>query len=127
MQKIDLPLNAITLYCDTKVVLGYIPNKSKRFYVYVHNRVQRIRQSTESKQWRYVPTDDNPADHASRSVQAQLLTKTNWFTGPAFLYKSPTASDQHQTFELVEPDSDVDIRPQVRSCITSYNDGLLPS
>lgn len=51
-----------------------------------------------------------------------LLTKTNWFTGPAFLYKSPTASDQQQTFELVDPDSDVDIRPQVTSCITSYND-----
>ncbi|XP_026224940.1 uncharacterized protein LOC113168151 [Anabas testudineus] len=125
VQEIDLPLNAVTLYCDSKVVLGYIHNQSKRFYVYVHNRIQRIRQSTEPKQWRYVPTEDNPADHASRSVQASLLTKTNWFTGPAFLYKPHTVSDQHQVFELVDPDSDVDIRPHVTSCITSHNDESL--
>ncbi|KAK7938661.1 hypothetical protein WMY93_001987 [Mugilogobius chulae] len=122
VQEIDLTLDTVTFYCDSKVVLGYIHNQSKRFYVYVHNRVQRIRQSTEPKQWRYVPTEHNPADHASRSVQASLLTKTNWFTGPAFLHKPQTVSDQQQTFELVDPDSDVDVRPQVTSCITSQND-----
>ena len=35
----------ITYYTDSKVVLGYIHNQSRRFYVYVHNRVQRIHQS----------------------------------------------------------------------------------
>lgn len=86
VQEIDIQLDAVTFYCDSKVVLGYVHNQSKRFYLYVHNRVQRIRQSTESNQWMYVPTERNPADHASRSVQASQLIKTNWFTGPTILY-----------------------------------------
>ncbi|KAL3968170.1 collagen beta-1,O-galactosyltransferase [Sarotherodon galilaeus] len=98
---------------------------SKRFYVYVHNRVQRIRQSTQPNQWRYVPTEHNPADHASRSVQASQLTRTNWFTGPTFLYKSQPTSKQHETFELINPDADVEIQPQVTTCVTSQKDKLL--
>lgn len=126
VQEIDIQLDAITFYCDSKVVLGYIYNQSKRFYVYVHNRVQRIRQSTEPSQWKYVPTEHNPADHASRSVQASQLTRTNWLTGPAFLYKSQSrTSEQQETFELINPDSDVEIRPQVTSCVTSQKDKLL--
>ncbi|KAM9771204.1 uncharacterized protein ACBT44_004535 [Syngnathus typhle] len=125
VQEIDLPLDAVTFYCDSKVVLGYIHNQSKRFYVYVHNRVQRIRQSTDPKQWRYVPTEHNPADHASRSVQASILTQTNWFTGPAFLYKQQAATKHQQSFEIIDPDSDVEIRPQVTSCMTGQRDKRL--
>ena len=48
--ELDLKLDAIKLYCDSKVVLGYIHNQTKCFYVYVHNRVRRIRQSTRPNQ-----------------------------------------------------------------------------
>ncbi|XP_025767154.1 uncharacterized protein LOC112848179 [Oreochromis niloticus] len=125
VQEIDIQIDAVTFYCDSKVVLGYIHNQSKHFYVYVHNRVQRIRQSTQPNQWRYVPTEHNPADHASRSVQASQLTRTNWFTGPTFLYKSQPSSEQHKTFELINPDADVEIRPQVTTCVTSQKNKLL--
>lgn len=47
VQELDLELDAVTFCCDSKVVLGYIYNESKHFYVYVHNRVQRIRQSMQ--------------------------------------------------------------------------------
>ena len=118
-------LDAVTFYCDSKVVLGYI-YESKRFYVYVHNRVQRIRQSTQPKQWHYVPTEHNPADHASRSVQASQLSNTNWLTGPAFLYEpQETYSEQQNVFELIDPDSDTEIRPQLSSCATSTRNQLL--
>ncbi|KAJ8369662.1 hypothetical protein SKAU_G00096900 [Synaphobranchus kaupii] len=39
-------------WTDSKVVLGYINNEARRFHVYVANRVERIKQSTESAQWR---------------------------------------------------------------------------
>ncbi|KAM9781210.1 uncharacterized protein LOC133168561 isoform X2 [Syngnathus typhle] len=90
-----------------------------------HRLVQRIRQSTDPKQWRYVPTEHNPADHASRSVQASILTQTNWFTGPAFLYKPQAATEHQQSFEIIDPDSDVEIRPQVTSCVTGQRDKRL--
>ncbi|XP_062413389.1 uncharacterized protein LOC119222763 [Pungitius pungitius] len=117
--ELELKFDAIKFYCDSKVVLGYIHNQTKRFYVYVHNRVRRIRQSTSPNQWFYVNTEDNPADHASRSVPASQLTKTMWFTGPAFLHKPNSSdTDSSQTFELVNSESDMEIRPEVSSFLT---------
>ena len=38
--------DSVTYYSDSKVVLGYISNEARRFYVYVSNRVERIRKSS---------------------------------------------------------------------------------
>ena len=72
-------------WTDSKVVLGYINNESKRFHVYVANRVQQIRDTTNPKDWNYITTDENPADHASRGLYADELMSSNWFSGPQFL------------------------------------------
>lgn len=117
--ELDIQFDAVHFYTDSKVVLGYICNESKRFYTYVHNRVQRIRQSSKPEQWHYVRTEENPADHASRSLTPTQLTKTTWFTGPTFLRRPPAETKQeNKTFELVEPDKDCEIRPQVKTCAT---------
>ncbi|KAJ8353169.1 hypothetical protein SKAU_G00207360 [Synaphobranchus kaupii] len=115
--EMDLKLDAVHFYTDSKVVLGYICNESKRFYTYVHNRVQRIRQSSKPAQWQYVCTEENPADHASRSLPAARLAQTSWFTGPSFL-RQPPAEETQTTFELIEPEKDTEIRPQIQTCAT---------
>ncbi len=100
--ELDLELNDIKFFTDSKVVLCYIYNESKRFYVYVHNRVQRIRQSSRPEQWHYVRTEENPADHASRYLPASCLAQTSWFTGPSFLRQPPAGKTQMtETFELI--------------------------
>lgn len=48
-------------YTDSKVVLGYIQNKT-RFYTYVTNRVDKILRITKPEQWLHVNTADDPAD-----------------------------------------------------------------
>lgn len=73
LEKIDLNPNNAKFYCDSKVILGCIYNKTKHFYVYVHNWVQCICQSTRPEQWFYIPTDHNPADLASISVPTSRL------------------------------------------------------
>lgn len=85
-----LQFNSIQFYTDSKVVLGYIHNQTKRFYVYVNNRIQCILQSSTPSQWNYVPSDVNPADHGSRSVAADHLSSITWLTGPDLLLISPT-------------------------------------
>lgn len=37
--ELDLQLDAVTYFSDSKVVLGYICNETRCFYVYVSNRV----------------------------------------------------------------------------------------
>lgn len=65
VEEMDLKLDRITFHIGIKVVLGYLYNQTQRFYVYVNNRVQLIRQSTQPEHWKYVPTEHNPADHGS--------------------------------------------------------------
>lgn len=52
---------------DSKVVLGYIKSEVRRFHPFVANHVQKIQLSSAPHHWRYVPTKENPADHASRA------------------------------------------------------------
>lgn len=40
-------------FTDCQVVLGYISNETKRFYIYVANRVGRIRLFSQQSQWHF--------------------------------------------------------------------------
>ena len=86
--EIDIEIHTVKYYTDSKIVLGYIHNSARRFYVYVANRVTRIRKSTLPKQWHHVRTEDNPVDHGTRQIAAAHLKHTNWISGPDFLLRA---------------------------------------
>ena len=46
--------DSVTYHSDSKFILCYITNESRRFYVYVSNRVERICSSSAPHQWKYV-------------------------------------------------------------------------
>lgn len=89
-----------------KVVLGYINNDARRFHTFVANRVQKIRQSTSPQQWFYIPADENPADSASRGKTVNELLRSNWFTGPMFLWEKeiPTPRDVVPDLTIGDPE-----------------------
>ncbi|KAL3966417.1 Rho-associated protein kinase 2 [Sarotherodon galilaeus] len=80
-KELEMEISEERYWTDSKVVLGYLSNEARRFHVFVANRVERIKQSTESTQWRYVTSEDNLADHASRGLTAEQLVASNWFKG----------------------------------------------
>ena len=41
-QELEMTINHLSFFTDSKIVLGYIFNTTRRFYTYVANRVQRI-------------------------------------------------------------------------------------
>ncbi|XP_035986523.1 uncharacterized protein LOC118560020 isoform X2 [Fundulus heteroclitus] len=116
--EMDISFVNIEYYTDSKVVLGYIYNQTRRFYVYVHNRVQRILQSTRPHQWKYVPSELNPADYGSRSVTAAQLSSTTWLEGPAFLLKPSLQVPPFENYNLVDPAADIEVRPFVTTNLT---------
>ena len=75
-----------TFWSDSKVVLGYIRNTTKKFKIFVVNRIQQIRENSEVNQWRYVPSKNNSADHVSRGlIDANSGGKcSTWVNGPQF-------------------------------------------
>ena len=75
-------------WTDSTVVLGYISNQTSRYHIYVANRIQQIRDISDSNQWNHVPTSENPADIASRGCTTEeLVTSSCWFMGPDFLWE----------------------------------------
>ena len=76
-------------WTDSKVVLGFISNESRRFHVYVANRTQFIPDQTSSDQWRYVESESNAADEGSRGVNAKdFIGKSRWIRCPEFLWQT---------------------------------------
>ena len=105
----DLPT---TYWTDSNIVLGYINNEGKRFRTYVANRLNLIHTYSSKDQWRYVNTDDNPADYASRGLSPKCESKVRvWFDGPDFLWMN----EEHWPANKVDPveDDDVEVKPSV--------------
>lgn len=118
-EELNLKLDAVLFHSDSRVVLGYINNRTKQFYVYVANRVQRILPSSTSDQWPYVSTHLNPVDHATRGTRANEPMSTSWLKGPDILrLQSPSsAGKRHQkdgAFEV--SDRNPEVRLQVNVC-----------
>ncbi len=111
--EIAVKLDEITFYTYTRsrVVLGCIYNEKHRFQVYVSNRIQKIRKSTNPGQWHYVSSEHNPADVATRPIAPTKLQDTIWFSGPAFLHHPRTETLPKAPYALVDPDHDAEVRP----------------
>ena len=76
-------LREVTIYgwLDSSVALHWILGNG-RYRQFVANRVKKIRDHPEI-QWRYVPTNENPADVASRG--GQITDSKLWWNGPEWL------------------------------------------
>ena len=111
-RELELPIADEVFWTDSKVVLAYLANEARRFHVFVGNRVQYIKERSTIKQWRYVATEENPADIASRGMPVRELIASDWITGPKFLWKAQL------------PDKDIDNNliigdPEVKSNVLS--------
>ena len=104
----ELSYNDITehYWTDSRVVLGYISNNEKRYHIFVSNRVDEIREKSEPSSWNYFNTSQNPADLASRGMNAkQVKNHSVWFNGPSFLW-GPYSVEKSE-FEVSPTDPEV--------------------
>ncbi len=116
-REFDHPNVTEWFWTDSKVVLGYIANESRRFHVFVANRVQQIRDQTQPRQWRYVNTNDNPADVASRRAKADdIVNQSVWFHGPSLLWQQEPVTEQQVAVTPISFD-DPEVRRVQAFCI----------
>ncbi|XP_063831773.1 uncharacterized protein LOC135080978 [Ostrinia nubilalis] len=73
-------------WCDSMICLGWLNGDPARWKTFVSNRVTQINDVMPPECWRYVKSDENPADCASRGLTAtQLLDHPLWWEGPSWL------------------------------------------
>lgn len=81
----------VTAWSDSMVTLGWLNGSPHRWKTCVANRVSEV-QSIKVEEWRYVKSEDNPADCATRGVMPGELGKHHlWWTGPTWLKEDPTS------------------------------------
>ena len=98
----------VVFWTDSQTTLQYIHNETKRFQVYVANRVAEIREATSADQWKHCPGILNPADDASRGLRPQkLLDQGRWWKGPEFLWKPEEFWPNTCVGELEDTDPEV--------------------
>lgn len=103
---LDFPnYDSVKFFTDSKVVLGYLINRSRRFYNYVSNCVNIIHQRSKPQQWNFVSTENNPADIGTRSVKSVADVMEKWVSGPS-QPQSRADRENKSDFSLIDPDSD---------------------
>ena len=109
-------------WTDSKVVLGYINNEARRFHTFVANRVQQIKDHTSAEQWKYIDSDANPADHASRGLHVQdLINCECWWNGPTFLWKPiEEHTTQIDSEEILDNDPEVKVKSVCATQTSEY-------
>lgn len=83
---LKIPISDVTFWSDSMNVLWWVRNHSRNFKPFISNRVGEIQTKSKPEQWRYVPTELNPADYITHGLTAvDLLNKATWLNGPEFL------------------------------------------
>lgn len=99
--ELELKIDQEFFWTDSQVVLAYVNNEARRFHVFVANRVQLIREITNTHQWYYVNTSENPADHVSRGLLVSDISSTNWMSAPKFLWEQEVCPPPNSSNLLV--------------------------
>ena len=107
-KELDLDFLNSYFWTDSQIVLSYLRNESRRFQVFVANRVSAITALTSADQWNHVSGESNPADLLTRNQQLQSMDKSMWLHGPPFLsmFKSDWPS-QPESFVLSPSDPEL--------------------
>ena len=86
---LSVPKQHMIFWSDSMDVLWWIRGYSRVFKPFAANRVEEIQSHSKPDQWRYIPTNINPADHLTRGLTvAELIEKKCWWEGPEYLQNS---------------------------------------
>ena len=114
--------STVTFWSDSTIVLNWLRSESASFKPFVGVRVAEIQATWSSCLWRYVPSDDNPADDLSRGITVREMCQGRWMNGPPFLLRSKAEWPSENKEELKEQTED----PEKRKCSNTVAAVLRP-
>ena len=86
---LELKSSQSVFWSDSLNVLWWVRGRSREFNPFVASRVGEIQTYSSLEQWKYVPSNQNPAGILSREMKAIYLVDCDrWWRGPEFLLQS---------------------------------------
>ena len=76
---VEVNITKVVCWSDIKVALWWIKSVNKKWKVWVENRLSEIPENVGVDCWRYVPTECNPADIATRCNKTVKFNEVLWF------------------------------------------------
>ncbi|XP_062698846.1 uncharacterized protein LOC134284222 [Aedes albopictus] len=124
-QSLSTTITGRYFWTDSKDVLCWLNSDHRRYSQFVAFRVSEILESTDAKEWRWVPTKQNVADEGTKWARRPgLSSSSRWFRGPEFL----RTSEAEWPVVLRYGTTDTELRahllthvPMVKSIITPQN------
>lgn len=95
-------------WTDATIVLAWLMQSPHSLKTFVAHRVKKIQDVSKITDWQHVRSQANPADLASRGIDASELVNNNlWWHGPNWLSlpKSKWPRSQSSAFQMTESDS----------------------
>lgn len=100
----DIKVRRTVFWTDSSTVQHWILSTLRRYRPFVAHRVSEILDSTEASWWRWLPTEENVADDATRSRnQPKFDPSSRWLRGPAFLTEDENRWPQSR--QVLDPDT----------------------
>ncbi|XP_040169684.1 uncharacterized protein LOC120904034 isoform X2 [Anopheles arabiensis] len=83
----DIKIDATYFHTDSEVVLSWIRTPTRELKQFVACRVGEILSLSDPKDWRHVPSKENPADCLTKWCKdTDIEQHGRWLNGPPFLY-----------------------------------------
>lgn len=83
---LEIKIDEMYYWTDSTIVIDWIGSPSRKYNVFVANRIGEVQQLTTVESWRHVGSKDNPADVLSRGIDARdIKNSTLWWEGPPWL------------------------------------------
>lgn len=96
----NIEFESFTFWSDSTTVLSWLNSDNRNYNQYVSSRVAEILISTKVSEWRWIPTEHNVADLATKLRLVDMSSEGSWFNGPHFLHLPKEDWPDHQVTEL---------------------------
>ncbi|XP_018373965.1 PREDICTED: uncharacterized protein LOC108768144 [Trachymyrmex cornetzi] len=77
MDSLKLTIDQKFYWTDSTIVLAWINSPSRRWQMFVANRVSEIHTNSSASEWKHVDSKNNPADFISRGATPEQLMKAS--------------------------------------------------
>ena len=107
------PTPKVFAWSDSTVTIAWLRDYQRKWKTFVANRVAKIQEIIPAGSWKHVPTEDNPADCASRGLAAaDLLDHKLCWNGPEWLRQPENAWPSLDILSLAGEETEKEVKVQ---------------
>lgn len=108
-----ITISQTILWSDSKTVLQWIRSSHRRYKPFVTHRIAEVLEATSEQDWRWIPTNLNVADDATRAKsKPQFNPNGRWLVGPEFLLQDESNWPTETPSETDDKSIEEEIRPK---------------